>query len=133
VRFVKVSTPSENVKDVGLIEASDRLAPSVVATVNDPVMYSLVVNGAETAVKAFPVYVYTAPALARGVQNAAQIRTPGPMAGRIRFLRWKTRLMRIAMTDMWGTFLPPISIRWLGVRKIAVLKLQVPGWSPGCA
>ena len=37
MRFVKVSTPSENVKDVGLIEASDRLAPRAVGTVNDPV------------------------------------------------------------------------------------------------
>lgn len=100
MRFVKVSTPSENVKDVGLIEASDRLAPRAVGTVNDPVTSSPVVNGVEAAVKSFPVYVYMTPALARGVQNAAQIRTPGPTAGRIRFIRWKTRLVRIAMTDM---------------------------------
>jgi hypothetical protein len=71
--------------------------------VNDPVILSLVVNGADAPVKSFPVYMYRASALARGEQNVVRIRTPSPTAGRIRFIRREnpcTDFVRMAVNDM---------------------------------
>jgi hypothetical protein len=129
VRSVTVSTPSANVKDAGVINTFDRLSPSAVGTVNDPLMKSLVVNGPEGAMKSIPVNVYTTSALARGVHHIARRRTPGATADRSGLFRRKTDFLRIAGTDMGERLLLlRISIRGVGVPRIGGLKYQLHRW-----